>query len=368
MKKVLFININQIESISGIEKYCIKLAKIFNDLNWEVSEAALIKSNDESNELLTHRYVFLDKKIFVKKNKLFRIFTHRIFFEKQINKLLKQNKYDLIINNTNIDFKKISSNDNYIYVQHFDTKFVLYSNLLSNFKEKLRALIFKSLLFIFNQRTPILHSKNIVSPYDGFIQKKYLKAITNYFYIAIPYDNLKQNFDFNIQNKYKKNFLYLGRIDQWQKNILYLNEYFDNIDFYGDDFDKDVTKKLKDKYNGVLLDTQSIENVFNNHSFLIMSSFYEGFPLVMCEAFANGTPIICSNKITSKDFFLKDKKNGFELDIDKEPSELINRINNLTFDEYDKMCRSVFEFAQKYLSLEEFNKKWLYIISSCKLK
>ena len=38
-------------------------------------------------------------------------------------------------------------------------------------------------------------------------------------------------------------------------------------------------------------------------------------------------------------------------------AKIFNKIHNLSFDEYNKMCHSVFEFAEKYLTIEEFNKK-----------
>ena len=366
MKKVLFINPNQIENIAGIEIYCVKLAKLFNNLNWQIDEIALIKQTDLANELLKNRYIVLDKRKYLKKSWLFRNFTYRILFEKEVYKLLQKNQYDLIINNTNIDFKRISSWHNYIFIQHFDTKFILYSNLLDNFKDWIKALIFKSLLLFTNQKTPIKHSKNIVSPYDGFIDKKYLKNTVNYFYVAIPYDNLKEKFDFNIQDKYQKKFLYLGRIEQRQKNILYLIKNFNNIDFYGAVDDENIKNQLGDKYKGIAK-REDIQKIFAKYSFLIISSFSEGFTIVISEAFANATPVICSNKIKSKDFFLNNKENGYELDINKTPIELINKIHNLSFDEYNKMCHSVFEFAEKYLTIEEFNKKWTDIIDKCSL-
>ena len=363
MKKVLFIILNQIENKAGIEVYCTKLAKLFNDLGWEVDEFALIKQTDSSNSLLNNRYTIIDKSNYLKKSWLFRNFTYRVLFEKEVYKLLQKNMYDLIINNTNIDFKKISLLNNYVFVQHFDTKFILYSNLLTNFKDKMKAVIFRLLLFFSNQKIPIWHSKNIVSFYNGFIDKKYLKSFINYFYITIPYNDLKNNFDFNIEEKYKKNILYLGRIEQRQKNILYLNKYFDNIDFYGAVDDENIKNQLGDKYKGIV-EREDIQKIFAKYSFLILSSFYEGFPTVLSETFANATPIICSSKITSKKFFLKDNENGFELDISKNPLELINKVKSLTFNEYDKMCHSVFEFAQKHLTIEKFNKGWIAIINS----
>ncbi|MBO6042688.1 glycosyltransferase [bacterium] len=172
----------------------------------------------------------------------------------------------------------------------------------------------------------------------------------------IPYSNLKSQFEFNVKNKYKKNFLYLGRIEQRQKNILYLNKYFDNIDFYGDVNDENIKNQLGNKYKGIVK-RDDIAKIFSNYSFLILSSFYEGLSIVICEAFANATPIICSNKITSIDFFLKNNQHGFELDINKNPKNLIETINNLSFEQYENMCHSVFEFAKDHLRVEEFHKK-----------
>lgn len=362
MKKVLFIVPNQIENVAGIEVYCVKLAKVFNDLNWQVDEIALIKQTDKPNDLLNNRYTVIDKKKYLEKSWLFRNFTYRVLFEKEVYKLLAKNYYDLIINNTNIDFKKISNNNNYIYIQHFDTKFILHSNLLNNFKDKLKAFIFHTLLFITNQKIPILNSKNIITFYNGFIEKRYLNNNTNYFYVPIPYNNLKKDFEFDIKNKYHKNILYLGRIEQRQKNILYLNKYFDNVDFYGSVDNENIKNKLGDKYKGIVK-REDIQKIFQKYSFLILSSFYEGFPTVLSESFANATPIICSNAISSKDFFLKNKEHGFELDINKSPVELIDKINNLSFEQYNKMCHSVFDFAKDNLTIEEFNKKWISIIN-----
>lgn len=364
MNKILIISNSQIETIAGTEKYNSDLVSILFSMGFQVDEYAFLKKTEFTFNKLSKRFYGMKNENYLKKNWYFRNFGYRKIIEKDVNKILEENNYDIVINSTNIAIKSIMWNDNYFWVQHFDSYFIEYSNLRVTFLDIIKSLIFRTLLKLNNLKTCLMNSKNIVCFYDGFIPKKFLKDNINYYYVPITKKEQLSweefnKIDFNI--KKNKNILYIGRIEQRQKNLLFLQKNFNNIDYYGPVKDEYVKKNLGNSYKGIIDNEQKLKDVILNHSYVILSSNFEGFPTVFVESLSYATPIISSKNIKSNDFFFSDKT-GYTIDT-KKPSDLIQKLNNIDLIQYKQMCFNALKFSKTKLSNLYFVDTWKDIIT-----
>lgn len=366
-KRALIISFNQAEKISGIEVYNSKLAEILVNNNFIVDEFSFIKSTDFTNSNLNNRFYDIEYSEFKNKSWFFQNFAYRKRLEKKVNQILSENnEYDLIINSTNCAIKSVMWNKNYIWVQHFDSNFIQYSNNFKNIRDKIKGYAFKLLLWFYNLKTPLLNSSNIVSPYNGYIPSKFLRSKINYFYILLFIDNNYFNdneFNVNFDSKKKSKFLYLGRIQEGQKNLDYIIRNFgDQIDYYGPVIDKKILPRLKNNYKGVIKNRNDLALVFKTHSYLVLSSLYEGFSFAAVESLWNGTPIIMSNMIISNDFFFKNNnKIGYIININKDID--IKDFKKISAIDYKEMCVTCFDFARKTFDQNQFISEWNMLIN-----
>ncbi len=116
--------------------------------------------------------------------------------------------------------------------------------------------------------------------------------------------SVKPNFNsddvLNIKSIRKKQALFVGRISQ-EKGISILIDAWKNIDlklFVAGDGPLLPLLRHKENDNIILLGKQTREKVaelMRESSFLILPAIsYEGFPMVIAEAFSHGLPVICS--------------------------------------------------------------------------
>ncbi|WP_027124294.1 glycosyltransferase, partial [Mycoplasmoides pirum] len=126
MKNILIINENIHIKIGGIETYSANLINILLKNNFKVFEFSLKNSSVSKVE---KNYVLIKNKIFNKinfKNKLINNFLYTLKLNKYINKIIKQNKIDVVIQNNFIfPVSKFKKNVKYIWIQHFDWSFYL---------------------------------------------------------------------------------------------------------------------------------------------------------------------------------------------------------------------------------------------------
>lgn len=366
MKKVLIISLNQVEKQSGIEGYNSQLVNILNEMNYEVDEFTFIKSEEFNNSILKNRFFYCTNDQFLNKGWLFRNLTYRKQLIKEVNALTKNNQYDIIINSTNCSIKKLCWQKNYIWVQHFDSNFIHYSNLHASINDYIKGTIFRILLWCYGLKTPLNNSKNIVTFYNGFIQNKFIKNKINYFYIPIAkyeFDGNSLNInDIDYSTKLTSNLLYVGRIENKQKNLSFLTNIFSNIDYYGPIIDNELAKSLGHAYKGSINTTAELNEIIRKHSYVILASFYEGFPTIFVESLSNATPIISSNMIYANKYFFQQNV-GFILEINSKNSNLIN-YNRIDLKNYEKLCKNAYNFAKNNLNKNDFIDSWIKVIKN----
>ena len=147
-------------------------------------------------------------------------------------------------------------------------------------------------------------------------------------------------------NLNSKKLVTVGRFDK-QKGYDYLSKVAVNIlskfpnwqwDIYGsgdDSIKEKLVEKLKE--GGVVAqvnfmgNVRGIENIYPNHGIYVMTSRYEGLPLVLLEAKQYGLPIVSFNCPTGPSEIVLDGENGYLVDnfeIDEMSEKICKLIEN----------------------------------------
>lgn len=237
-------------------------------------------------------------------------------YYKELKKFFKVNskKYDAIW----VNVCSLANIDYLIFAKKYGIKYrIIHCHNSQNMDSKIRKIIHKINKKILNI---VATDYWTCSPKANtwFFSKKIIDSnkivtINN----AIDYDKYK--FDENIREKYKKEFdikdneVVFGHIGRFhfQKNQLRLIEIFDQIHrkrkntklfLVGDGEDKDKIEKKIEEYGlkeciillGIRSDIESLLQMFDA---IIFPSLFEGLPLTLVEAQANGLPVFASNTI-----------------------------------------------------------------------
>ena len=151
--------------------------------------------------------------------------------------------------------------------------------------------------------------------------------------------SVKPNFVFDIKSKNsrKRNFaLFIGRIGE-EKGINVLLEAWEKIDFPLVIAGKGPLEELVQNNNNPLVtyvghqNKNEINNLLNSASFLVIPSiWFEGFPMVILEAFSAGLPVIGS-KIGSIKEVVKNNITGLHFETNSS-EDLANKVNSLIND------------------------------------
>lgn len=153
-------------------------------------------------------------------------------------------------------------------------------------------------------------------------------------YNPISFDNINDVRRSGLQNK----FIYIGRIDySGQKNVSELMQAFNKVkgnwtlDLYGNVDKKDkakllniitTDKKSRIKFHGF---HKKVWNQIKVADSIVLTSKYEGLPMVLCEAAARGIAIISSNCSGVGDIVVNNGWIYRQNDI----SQLVNILNNV---------------------------------------
>ena len=124
----------------------------------------------------------------------------------------------------------------------------------------------------------------------------------------------------------------IPRLLQALKCVYDTGRYF-QIDFYGNSNQKDYRDACDTLVSQLEIGqfvhfydaTSDIENKYRSHNLFILSSVFEGFPNVLCEAMSSGLPVLCSN-VSDIPYIMKDGINGFlfnPLSVDDIASKII---------------------------------------------
>lgn len=170
-----------------------------------------------------------------------------------------------------------------------------------------------------------------------------------------------------------KSFLAVGRFSHQHKGFDLLIEAFHlfsqknqewNLDIVGEGVEEALYKELIQKYsleNRVTIHpfTNQIQNYYSNAQVYVLSSRWEGMPLVLVEAMSHGLPIVSSDLPVSKeilgDFGLY-FKNG---DI----TNLAERLEEATHIDWNKKSQEAFNIAKRF-DINSIISRWKELIEN----
>ncbi len=173
----------------------------------------------------------------------------------------------------------------------------------------------------------------------------------------------------------------IARISQ-EKNTLFALQVLSKIrqgkvefDLYGSVYDQDywqqcqlvinqMPKNVKVNFRGPI-HTEQVIDTFSQYHFSFMPSLGENFGHSIFESFAAGTPVIISSNTPWKG--LKDSCLGWGIDLDN-PDDFVQTIEqciSMDGDEYERMSRKVFDFAQAYAAQDKSRDLYQALFNEC---
>ena len=341
--KIAIFNFLPHNYIGGIESYSKVLIETCLKNGWDVTEFSMI--NPDHKQKVTNKISNVKQKDVSKGN--------YYFFKghKWLNRVIKDESYDIIINNT-ITTKKSFKSNKVITVQHMDWKW--YSPRSADSWFRILNSIFLGLGY---WRNP-LKAKNVVF----YSAENDRVGAHNPLYQFLP---LKKEFTFINRNKSGNKIFWLGRFEEPHKGLRLLNEihknsrHSSNFVIGGDGPDSKYIKEIKNKNKIGKLETKEITRIFNKSKVFIMTSNTEGFAFTLVEALAHGTPIVMFDSFTAASFYgrcpavklIKHK------DI-KAFNEAVDEIMSLTDREWLKISKEATSFAKEHFSVDSFKKNW----------
>jgi glycosyltransferase involved in cell wall biosynthesis len=121
-------------------------------------------------------------------------------------------------------------------------------------------------------------------------------------------------------------------------------------------FETQIKKYIADKsvvdlfyFAGAVFEQDELRRIYNMASILMISSYFEGIPMVILESLACGTPVISTNVGGIKDF-ISDNKMCFVND-KRDPGEFSNLIQSITNHQKDSIENNFKFSAQKASSI-----------------
>lgn len=110
----------------------------------------------------------------------------------------------------------------------------------------------------------------------------------------------------------------------------------------------------------------NIYELYSNYSFLVMTSRYEGFPMVLLEGAAKSLPLVSFDVETGPNEIIIDSVNGYLID-KYNPDIMVERIDNLINNEEKrkKMSSNAYDTAKKF-SLETICAAWKSLLREMK--
>lgn len=133
--------------------------------------------------------------------------------------------------------------------------------------------------------------------------------------------------------------------------------------------DGELKYELQEKINCFALNgkiklmgqVSNIEDVYKNYSFLVMTSRYEGFPMVLIEGASNGLPLISFDIVSGPSDIIIDGENGFLVDCSSD-QQMIDKICYLidNVDLREKMSEKNYNIIENF-NIDKVAKKWMQL-------
>lgn len=349
----------------GIERVLSNLtnALILQWSDLDITIASQYKTNDQPNYPFNDRIKidYLSKKTYSgapgslgRLNKHFRNLYN-------LRKYFKKHKFNIICSQsfTNTQLLALSGTplNNVIAVEH------VYYGYYNKIIRMLRKLLYPKLLGV-----------GVLTTYD---QKYYSSWLKNVVLIPNPIE---------VTNKYhstltSKSIIAIGRLEE-QKNFAQLIDIFARISTLHPDWTLNIfgegtlRNSLQTKIESLRLEqkvflrgtTENIDQEIRKSSFLVMTSLYEGFGMVLIEALRNGVPCISYDCPAGPSDIIIDRENGLlipEKDIAKmeEAINLLIEDNELRLRLGENAPESINQFASSVIA-----SKWIDIFKRYNFK
>jgi glycosyltransferase involved in cell wall biosynthesis len=173
----------------------------------------------------------------------------------------------------------------------------------------------------------------------------------------------------------KIRIIYLSLITE-KKNLHFLLEAFSEVtkqivfDIYGPIKDKDywqrceaiidtLPENIKVEYKGEI-DPDKIGDVLPNYNLFVLPTLGENFGHAIFEAFANGIPVLISDRTPWRN--LEKQNIGFDLDLDK--NIWTEKINSLNIEQLNNMRNDAYNFAKHYFKNGNFKNQYLKLFNN----
>lgn len=374
--------------VGGAETYNKLLYKLFQEINFiEISFLPSEKTDSQyKNVVFDHsidQLLFNDKnEIFPKKSNLilkFNLLSRVIKYMRKrrisikisrvLEKIIFDNNIEKIIWATSYFFnkkfiKKYNSKIYFIQHQHPLHYFKMYSFDYDNTKKFTKYNIltfFKNLNFSWNYNY-FKYINNIIA-FDENNKKVIEKEYKNkqIYTINIPskfsvnksrstYKNLKYDFIIPIRIERQKNPLEIANFAKWNCCNKFL--------ICGSGSLTNLVQDIKNIIISKPLNDINLINAYNESKFLLLFSYFEGFPIVIAEAFSFGIPCIIPDTFPSAKYLIgENNERGLVFDInDQEKFEKINLFKNTC--DYAKISSNIEKFSKDNLSEEKFALSW----------
>lgn len=259
--------------------------------------------------------------------KLYRTYVYPIL---KMRAFMKKHKFDVVIDiDTALSYYTLRAikgiNIKHIAWEHF--------NYLHTIKDKKRLSAIKMIkkssdqLVVLTQKDYQFHLKK-----ENFIKEK-----IRYIYNPTPFEGK------HVSDRNEKMFLAVGRLTD-QKGFDLMLEAWKNVEPMLEDWKLVIVgsgedeEKLTNIINNnclkrveLIQSTNNIESWYDRASIYVMSSRYEGFPMVLLEAMAKGLPIISFDCVTGPNELIQNLKTGVLVE-DKNTSELAKVMIELASD------------------------------------
>lgn len=346
----------------GAEKASTLLSLMLEKLNFEVHFIAAypIKDFNVGGEFYS---------LNISKSSSFNLFQQFIGFIK-LRKYLREHDFDFII-----DFRSrrrflVEYVFSYLVVPKFE-------KMIYTFHLPLMSKYFPKPWYLF--RDIYNNSKKIVCVSQGIMQKANKIGLNNTQVILNPIDFNFIDSQINSDEIYDFEFIIgVGRMDDNIKQFDHLMQAYSNSVLP----EKNIHLLIlgKGKYQSTLNDVRNgllhcdkihfvgfQENPYkymNQALFFVLSSKFEGFPLVVLEALACGTPVISYDCPTGPNEIIKNRENGL-LVTPQDKEKLTDAINLYVEDQsLYKHCKNNSKKSVEYLSMDNIGKQWESLIES----
>lgn len=180
---------------------------------------------------------------------------------------------------------------------------------------------------------------------EGYRSKYHIDNV-RHIYNPIDDELINHVRDYNIHSK---RIISVGRLS-YQKNFASLINIARTVlpkfeewswDIYGEGEEKSALQEMIVEYgltDQIVLKgrVDNLYELYNQYSFLVMTSRYEGFPMTLLEGMSQGLPLISYDIVTGPNEIIVQSQNGFLAEANNE-NEMIRYIENLILDKAKRL-------------------------------